>query len=126
MNVTRHTIAVTTDDSGDATVYTDVINGMLVNIIYTKDDFADGVDFAITGETTGLSLWEEDSVDASKTVSPRQPLHDQSGNALLYAGQGEAVMGLLYLSQERMKLVIANGGDTKSGTIDILIAGPTG
>ena len=126
MFVQKHTVTLTTDGSGDAIGYTNVLNGELVNIIYTKDDFADGVDFAITGETSGLSLWEEDNVNAAKTVSPRQPAHSQAGAALLYAAAGTAVTNPIALASERVKIVVAQGGDTKSGTIDIIVAGPAG
>jgi len=122
----KHTVPITVDADGDATAYTNVLNGRLINIIYTKTDFANGVDFTITGETTGLSLWAEDSVDAAKTISPRQPAHSQAGVALLYAAAGEAVTNPICMASERVKIVVANGGVSKSGTFDVIVAGPSG
>ena len=122
----RHTIEVATNAGGAATEYSEPLKGELINIIYEKTDFANGVDFTITGETTGLGLWTEENVDADKTVSPRQPLHDQEGNALLYAAAGEPVSGPIYLAGERVKIVIANGGNVKSGTFHVIIAGTGG
>ena len=126
MNVTRHRVVVTTDTSQDAIAYTPALKGQLVNIIYTKDDFVNGVDFAITAEGSGLSLWGEANVDASKTVSPRQPAHSQAGVALLYAAVGEAVTVPIFLAGERVKIVIDEGGSETSGTFDIIVVGPTG
>ncbi len=126
--VTRHRVTVNTDGSGNATEYTPAVTGRLVNIIYTKPA-TDGLataNFDITAENTGLQLWKEDAVDASKTVSPTQDLHDQDGDDRLYAGAGEEVAGPIYLANERIEVDIKNGGDDKNGTFDILVVGPTG
>lgn len=124
MNVTKHSLTVTTDGSGDATAYTDALNGKLINIIYTKDDYATDVDLAITAEGSGLTLWEEDNVNASKTVSPRQATHDKDGTE--QDTSGDVKLGSIYLAGERIKVVVDNGGDTKSGTFEFIVAGPTG
>jgi hypothetical protein len=120
----RHSVTVTTDTSGDATEYTNVLTGRLINIIYTKDDYAVDVDFAITGETTGLDIWTESDVNATKTVSPRQPTHTQAG--VVNDTAGDVLLADIYLAQERIKIVIDEGGNEKSGTFDIIIEGPTG
>lgn len=126
--VTRHRVTVNTDGSGNAKEYTPAVTGRLVNIIYTKPN-SDGLataDFDITAENTGLRLWKETGVNASKTVSPTQDLHDQDGDDRLYAGAGEEVAGPIYLANERIEVDIKNGGDDKNGTFDILVVGPTG
>lgn len=122
--VKRHRIAVTTAENGSATYYTPEVTGRLVGITYTKDDFAAGVDFAITGETTGINIWTQTNVDASVTVSPKMPTHTQAGVENNTAG--DVLLSDIFLAQERIKLAITNGGDSKSGTFDILIDGPTG
>ena len=117
-----HTVELTTDASGDAIGYTPVITGKIATIIYVKDDFADGVDFTITTEKTGQNLWVESNVNSSKTVSPRQATHDTSGVASLYAGSGEPVEDYIIAASERVKIVVAQGGDTKNGTFKIIVA----
>lgn len=117
----RHVVSLTTDADGAATGYTPVLSGRLCHIQYVKTDFADGVDFTITSEATGTSLWTDTNINASELVSPRTPTHDQAGAASLYAGGGEPVEDKFVLADDRVKIVIASGGDTKSGTFHIVL-----
>lgn len=114
-HVQTFSVAVETDADGAAEAYSPQIGGMLSQIRYVKTDFADGVDFTITAEDTGETLWTESDVNASKTVAPRQATHSTSGVAALYAGGGSAVNDMIAVSG-RIKIVIASGGDTKAGT----------
>ncbi len=127
MYVRKFTVAITTDGSGDATAHTALDgrgnvappNGRVVSIAYTKTDFATGVDFTITDETTGQTIWTETNVDASVTVAPRQATHSTAGVASLYAAAGTAVQDHVVVANERIKIVIANGGVTKTGSFVI-------
>lgn len=113
-HIQRFSKTVTTDGSGDATAYTDPVNGFLEQVRYVKTDFADGVDFTITSEDTGETLWAESNVNASATRAPRQASHETDGAAALYAAAGAAVNDKIAVSG-RIKIVIAAGGDTKTG-----------
>jgi hypothetical protein len=115
MHVQRYSVAVTTDGDGAATAYSDQVNGLLSQIRYVKGDFADGVDFTITSEDTGETLWTESNVNASATKAPRQATHATDGTASLYAAAGEPVEDMIAVTG-RIKIVIAQGGATKSGT----------
>lgn len=95
---------------------TQTLSGRLVNILYTKVDFADGVDFAIVSERTGQSLWTEENVNASKTVAPLQAAIGTDGVAL--AG----VYAPIVLCEDRVKLTITAGGATKTGTFTVIMA----
>lgn len=118
----RYAVTVTTASDGSATAYTDApINGPVYSIQYVKTDFADGVDFTITGETTGLGLWTDTNINASETVAPRAPTHDQVGGALLYAAGGTAQTDYVWLSGERVKIVIASGGNAKTGVFHVTV-----
>lgn len=119
MHVQRHEVSVTTNGSGDATEHSVSINGILDRIIYQKTDFADGVDFAITLDETGETLWTEENVNASAVRAPRQPVHGTDGVAALYATGGKPVNDLISI-MGKVKIVISNGGDTKSGTFQIV------
>lgn len=120
--IRRFVVPITVDGSGDATVLTPHIRGELVSIRYVKDDFADGVDFVVTGEDTGQTIWSEESVNASATRYPRAPTHTTGGAAALYASGGAAVLAPIALD-ERLSVVVADGGDETSGTLHILIDG---
>ena len=120
MYARRHTVSVTTAADGSATAYTPTtVNGRILSIQYVKTDFDNGVDFTITTETTGQGLWTDTNVNASETVCPRQPTHDAVGAASLYAAGGEPVEDFIYVADERVKIVIAQGGNVKTGTFYI-------
>lgn len=122
MTIRTFVVDVTTNGSGAATAYTPPVSGYLQDIQYVKDDFTDGVDFTITGEDSGRTLWTESNVNASAIRAPRQPTHSTAGVASLYASGGEAVNDRIALSRERIKIVIASGGDTKDGQFRVTIA----
>jgi len=117
----RHTVTIETDADGDGTGYTGVVNGRVLSIQYVKDDYANGVDFDVTGETTGQVIWDQDDVNASVQVAPRQPTHDKAGAASLFAAGGEPVEDYYYVANERIKIVVGSGGDTKSGTFHVVV-----
>lgn len=113
------TVPVTTAADGTATEYSTVIRGRIFSVQYVKTDFTNGVDFTITLESTGQGLWTESDVNAAAIRAPRQPTHDAVGAASLYAAAGEAVEDYIIAVDERVKIVIAQGGDTKSGSFVI-------
>ena len=117
----RHSITVTTAADGSATAYSPVVSGKISQIIYTKTDFATGVDFTITFEATGETLWTESNVDASTVRAPRQSTHSNLGVAALYAAAGSAVLDKISIANDRIKIVIASGGATKTGTFSIIL-----
>ena len=123
-------VDVTTIADGTATAFLPAatekvrapLSGEVWAIIYTKDDYDAGVDFTITAETSGLTVWTESDVDASKTVYPRAPASDTAGAAMLYAAAGEAVIaGPVPLANERLKIAIASGGNVKVGNFRLII-----
>ncbi len=123
MHVERFTVSLTTNASGAATGYTPPLTGMISHIKYVKTDFADTVDFTVTSETALEGLWTQINITASTTRAPRQPTHDGVGVASLYAGSGEPVEAGICLANDRVKCVVANGGDTKTGTFIVVLIG---
>lgn len=117
----RYRVPVTTAADGSATAYTPRLSGELDSIHYVKTDFADGVDFTITDEATGESLWTDTNVNAAEVVRPRAPVADQAGAARLYASGGTAVSSKIALANTRIKIVIAQGGNMKSGVFHFLV-----
>lgn len=117
----RYAIAVTTASDGSATAYSPYLSGYIQDIQYVKTDFADGVDFTITAEAYGRTLWAENDVNAAAIRAPRQPTHTTAGAASLYASGGTAVNDKIALSRDRVKVVIASGGATKTGTFIVMV-----
>ena len=117
----RVAVTVTTAADGTATAYSPVLTGKLSQIRYVKTDFAIGVDFTITAEATGETLWTEANVDASATRAPRQATHGTDGVASLYAAAGTAVQDKIALANDRVKIVIAAGGALATGTFHIVM-----
>lgn len=117
----RLSVVVTTDSSGDGTGYIDVDYGLLSQIRYVKTDFADVADFAITVEGTGEGLWSQSDVNASATKAPRQATHGVDGAAALFASGGTAIQDKIAIVQDRIKVVVAQGGDTKTGTFHFVL-----
>lgn len=117
----RHEVSITTDASGDATAYTEVITGEIRQIIYTKSNFANGVDFVVTVEETAEVVWDEDDVNASAVRAPRIATHSNAGVAALYAGGGSAVLDRIFVANSRIKIVVASGGNATTGTITVIV-----
>lgn len=117
----RVSVTLTTSSGGAVTGYlpsgsAQRLTGAVRAIIYTKVDFVNGVDFTITSEATGQSLWTDTNIDASETVYPVV--------AANIAGTGAASVLTevpIVLAENRIKIVIAAGGDTKSGTFTAIV-----
>lgn len=118
----RHVVEITTDSSGNGTGYTPLVTGKLSQIRYVKDTFDNGVDFTITADATGETLWAENDVNASATRAPRQATHTTVGAAALYAAGGTAVLDGILLANDRVKIVVAQGGNAKHGTFHVVVA----
>lgn len=120
----RYTVTVTTAADGTATAYTPRLSGKVHQIEYVKPgagNYDDGVDFTITGEKSGIGLWTQSNVNASAAVAPRMATHSQVGVGLLYAAGGTAVADKVALGNDRVKIVIAQGGNAKVGTFHVLV-----
>lgn len=118
----RHTVTVTTNSSGDGTGYTSGnVNGVVHAVRYVKTDYANGVDFVITGESSAIEILTGTDVNASATYEPRAATHSIAGAALLYAAGGAAVSNPIPVAGERVKIVVAQGGDTKTGTFHVFV-----
>ncbi len=120
MTVRKYVVPVTTAADGTATVYSPFLSGYIHSITYLKTDFADGVDFTITVNDTGETVWTEANVNAAKVCLPRMATHSNAGVAALYASGGTAVQDRLAIGRDKIKIVIAQGGNAKSGTFVIV------
>lgn len=120
----RYKITVTTASDGTATAFSPRISGKVHSVQYVKDGttpYTDGVDFTMSAELTGESIWAESNVNASAIRYPRAATHSQAGVASLYAASGTAVQDKVGLGSDRVKIVLAQGGNAKVGAFHILI-----
>lgn len=117
----RHSVTVITDSDGNGTGYSPVITGRIESVQYVKTDYADGVDFTITLESTGENIWTDTNINAAETVVPRRPTHTQAGAAIAYAATFP-VHDHIVAANDRVKIVVGSGGDTKTGAFTIVIS----
>jgi hypothetical protein len=121
MYIQRLAIPITTAADGSATAFSAAVTGKVVAVIYAKTDFSDGVDFTVTAEATGETIWAENDVNASAVRYPRAATHGTDGSAALYAAAGTAVRDKVALAADRVKVVVASGGNAKSGTVYVVV-----
>jgi hypothetical protein len=124
MAMRKFSLTVVTAADGSATAYSPYLSGYINQIVYTKasaDSYTDGVDFTITADETGETIWTEANVNASVAKAPRLATHTTAGVAALYAAGGTAVLDKIALARDRVKIVLASGGDTHTGTFDIIV-----
>lgn len=116
MKAERHTVVLETDGAGAVIGYTPNLSGCIQSISYVKDDFADTVDWAITLEATGESLWTDTNITASERVYPVSPANLGSSGAASSLTERPIVA-----ANDRVKIAVTNGGDTKSGAFHVVV-----
>lgn len=116
----RVIVEITTAADGSAIAYSSRISGQVHSIRYEKVDFADGVDFTVTAEKTGDAIWAQSNVNAAATIAPRQATHTTAGVAATLDGT-VAALDRVALANDRIKVVVAQGGATKTGNLHFLI-----
>jgi len=122
MHYSMQTIAVTTDASGAVTEYTgSVVNGRILAIRYVDTDLAAGAaDFVFSTETTGTTILTATNAGGTDvTWHPRAKVCDEAAADVTYDGTNE-VYEPIPVADERIKLVVAQGGNAKSGTFYII------
>lgn len=120
MTLRRFTVTAVTDASGDVIAYTPFLSGYVSQVQYVKTDYADGVDFTITTETTGQTVWTESNVNSAVVKAPRLAVHSTAGVASTFDGT-YPVVDKVAVSRERIKIVVGSGGNTKTGKFHITV-----
>jgi hypothetical protein len=120
--VERHEVKITTNASQDGTGFSAPVNGRIIGIAYVKDDYANTMDFVITTESLGQSVLSKSDVTASAIYSPRAQCQSVAGGALTYTSDSDPVTDHVYVADERIKIVVDEGGVAKSGTFVIIVA----
>jgi hypothetical protein len=116
----RQDIAVVCDGSGNATVFSDTINGPIVSITVTQGTLATTVDLTVTTEVKAIPVITITNNAATTTYNPRTKVQDTSGADALFAAGGTNLRDFVYVANERVKFVIAQGGAAGAGTITLI------
>lgn len=126
MYIERHDLTLTVSAGGALTTYTDrPVTGEIRQIRYVPDGtnpLDTGADLTITGETSGLVIATLSNIGtAAVQWAPRQATADVVGAAALYASGGVGVNDRIAIAGERIKVVVAQGGTSKTGTLYIWV-----
>lgn len=110
--------AIDTDSSGAATVYLGSrIRGRLVAIKYAPGTLDTGADLTITGETSGIPIMTKSNAGTSDAFFYPRAIPNKVADGSAFTDVPE----MIPLVNERIKVVVAQGGNTKSGTIEATI-----
>ena len=121
MGMRRFVVPVTTAADGTASVFSPFLSGKVMHVTYVKNNYTDGVDFTLTTEATGQTVWSQLNVNASVTVYPRVATVTTAGVAALYAAGGTAVNDRIAIGRDRINIALAQGGNATTGVFHILI-----
>ena len=114
--------SIVTDASGNATVYlahgiNSNPNGVLVCLKYTPGTLDTGADLTITGESSGIPILTVTNAGTSNAFwYPRAKLHEVAD-----ASEGSAGSEWIPIMNERIKIVVAQGGNAGAGSIEAIL-----
>ena len=115
-------IAVASAADGTGTSYSEVVEGFVEMVKVTLGTLDTGAaDLTITDEETGAAIVTMTNITDGMTVHPRAATHDVAGAAALYAAGGAAVNDKIPVNG-RIKVVVAQGGATKAGSIKVQLS----
>lgn len=115
-------VDITTSDSGAATVYLAPgtnrgLNGFLVCLKYTPGTIDTGATVTVTGESSGIPIITKASAGTSTVFYYPRALN----NAVADGAAGSAGAEFIPIRDERIKVVIASGGNAKAGSIEAIV-----
>lgn len=115
----RTQVTITTDSSGNATVYLgSKLRGRVHAIKYTKGTLDAGTDLVITGEDTGVAILTDSPSDSAWFYPRAFPNKVTDGDA------GTVPSEDVHVLKERIKVVVAQGGNAGVGSIEAYIDAP--
>jgi hypothetical protein len=111
------TATLTVDASGDATVYVGSrIRGCVLAIKYVPGTLVTGTDLVITGETSGIPILTAANVGTSTVWYHPRSFASQNTDGV----NATDAFTEIPLFNERIKVVVDEGGVSKSGTITVI------
>ena len=114
----QYTISITTDADGAATVYSSrKITGRVVALKYAPGTIDTGAGLVVTGETTEVAVLTKASAGTSNVWYYPLAVSNQVAD-----GAASAISEVpVWLHSERLKVVVASGGNAASGEISLFI-----
>lgn len=114
----KYSAAITTDASGDATVYLgSVIRGRVHAIKYAPGTLDTGADLTITGETTGVPILVKANAGTSTVWYYPRVIPNKNTDGSAFTDVAEKIQ----LLEERIKVVVAQGGNALTGAITVYV-----
>lgn len=113
---------IVTDASGNATVYLShgenrKPNGLLEYLKYTPGTLDTNADLTITGESSDIAIMTKANAGTSTVFYfPRA-----FPNAVADGAAGTVATELIPIKDERIKVVVAQGGNVKAGSIEAIL-----
>ena len=107
--------AITTTTGGAATVYSGVHNGLIQTITVGCTGTTSTADIVVTAETSGAAILTKTNLikSSTNTFHPRAQAHTVAAGATTSA----VVLTKVPLAQDRIKVVMAQGGNAQSYTV---------
>lgn len=115
----KKTVEIVTDNSGGATVYLgagESIRGWIELIKYLPGSLDTGADLTITGDESGTPILTIANAGTSNVFWYPRALP----NAVADGAAGTIPAHRIPLFEDRIKVVVAQGGDTKTGNIELI------
>jgi len=115
-------VDIVTDAIGDATVFiTHGINrrpnGLLLMLIYNPGTLATGADLTITGESSQVPI-----LTVLNAGTTRRHFYPRAlSNAVATGDQGSLGSEIIPIRDERIKVVVAQGGNATAGWIEAIL-----
>jgi len=120
MYVERQTVAITTASDGSATVYSNNVTGRVLAVVLSISGLDNTADFTITAEATTEAILSLSNTNTNAVYYPRTAVHTTAGVAATFDGT-HGILEPITLANDRVKIVVAQGGATKTGTVYVLI-----
>lgn len=119
-------LEVLTASDGSATVYSSLpVTGEVLGVRYVPhatSPLDTGADITMTAETTTQDILAMTNIGTSAfSKAPQQAVHTPAGAQSVFASGGEIVRTRIALANERIKLVVASGGNAKQGTFYVWV-----
>lgn len=121
MAIRRFIVPAVAASDGSGTFYSPYLSGFIESIQYVKTDYADTVDFTITADATGETIWTESNVTAAAIKHPRAACHSTVGVAATLDGT-RPLLDKVVLGRDRVKIIIASAGTSTTGSFTLTVS----
>jgi len=115
------TVAIVTAADGSATVYSEAFRGTIRHLRYVPGTIETGAGLTITLDTSGIEVLIKANAGTSNvTYNPQLKVTQQEDGADALFSTGNEVRTPISCANERVKIVVASGGNVKTGSMIIV------